>query len=81
MEVTEAELLKAVIEALSNESAPLADVLTTQELVVRTGRSAQAVRTAVKRLLEDGKLQVYFVRRPTIDGRMARVPAYGVRRE
>jgi DNA-binding GntR family transcriptional regulator len=69
------ELEEALQEALRRE--PESEGITVQELASRLGWSILRVRAALHRL--GSRVVVGWVYRPSIDGRMLRVPCYRLR--
>lgn len=73
--ITEGELL----EALAHSQKPGEEgARTVEDMALASGLAPERVRRALKALQRDGRLTVYRVRRPAIDGRQTIVPAYSI---
>lgn len=74
--VTQGELLAALATAI--EGVAPEDARTAIELSAEAGIGLPRIRVALALLQAQGRLQLHHVRRPAIDGRMAKVPAYTI---
>jgi hypothetical protein len=74
VEITENELLAA----LSVTEAVPSGAKTVRELVKETGLPRNRIKQALERWQDEGRLLVYQVLRPGLDGRVRPVPAYAV---
>lgn len=77
VKITEAELLDALAAAIKQSNAP-AEAKTTQDLMAETGLSIRAVTRALKQYAAQGRLSVFRVPRPQIDGSTRCVPGYTI---
>lgn len=75
--ITENDILEALAAATSGRGPDVAR--TVPELVETTGLSARHVRSALKLYARQGRLEVYRVMRPRVDGPLAPAPAYTVK--
>jgi DNA-binding transcriptional regulator PaaX len=76
IELTEQDLIEAILTAQAAAAGGDAGALTIRELVERTGLSTDRVRTKLHGLQNAGRLEVCRVLRMTLDERTQLVPAY-----
>ena len=74
MKVTTDDLLDAIREALTKPEG--GDWPTANELADGTGISLARVRKSLRKVANEGRLEVRQVYRPDISGRQVMVPAY-----
>lgn len=75
MDITEAELINALQAAMA--AAPETEgFTTTPELAEVVGWSHQRVRDALRLLIEEQRVEMQWVKRRDIAGRLGRRPAY-----
>ncbi len=79
MDVTEQDLLEALQRALAENAPESAGFMTAVELEDALGWSQKRVSKALHLLAKQGKLQVQFVRRADITGRVQTPPGYRVK--
>ena len=77
--ITQAELLEALREAAQRSEEGPEGAYTTEELAELTGIYRGKVKETIRALIRLGKAECVHVRRPSIDGRMFRVPAYRIK--
>lgn len=74
-DLTLAEAIQAIREAQTDDGHA-----TSAEIRAKAGCGEKLLRERLKGLLAQGRLSVKKVSRPTLDGRMALVPGYKMRR-
>lgn len=76
--MTEAKILEAIEESLRAAHKRPEGALSVSEIVDETGHSKKEVREHLRRLKQDGRLQVHVVRKEALDGSMRPVPVYEI---
>lgn len=79
IELTEQDLIEAVLEAQAARAEGAEGALTMRELIKQTGWGERRVQLRLDELKCGGRLDVVRVNREALDGRMVRVPAYRLR--
>lgn len=79
IQITESEVQEALAAAITGNAPHEARTL--REIVADTGLGQRAVINALRWFQSRGRLQVYSVHRPALDGAMRTAPAYVIRPE
>ena len=73
--VTEADILDALRHAMG-EAPEDVEGWSVNELRKLTGRGERKVCEGLRKLIEEGKMETVYVRRPNMTGRIGSVPIY-----
>mgnify|MGYP003111476214 FL=1 len=76
--ITEAEIIEQIKESFRarNSETPDGDAMTMNELSEALGMRDKAARKLVKGMIEDGEVEVVWIRKRNMVGVISKVPAY-----
>lgn len=79
IQITESEILEELRAALTPSMESPEGFYTTAEIAASVGKCPSVVKARLRELFLRGEIECVRVRRPAMDGRNAKVPAYRLR--